>query len=299
MRKFLGRCALFAVGLAALTGLVLVLRVVGWESARRDSMSLRRDQKVLMIGDSHIGCSFVEERKYGNKVIWESAAAQQYTWMRLQDMERSGILKNVDTVVLDLGLQSFGQQTVACMEEHWWRMIPITWRYPDALPMSYAHRFLYLLNNLSGRIHIIEALPTNNVSVLDRALSAEKLAQDARDHMRWVDAPERMCSGWEQSIRRAIGGIVDVCRRNHIRLVFFSSPLPSFYRKEITDKAESVLSSFTQYVLSQGVEYYDLRNWSEDRCFMDCHHLTHDGAAKFTERFFKEILNRVTVDDGL
>jgi len=292
MNRFLRCASLYSLALLALLILYVVFRVMSYADQVAQSHYLEPWQKYLFLGDSHIGCTFVEEKRYCNKIIWEPSMPQQFTLMRLLDMERDGTLKNAKVVILDIGLQSIGVQRTERMKEFWWRMIPITWRYADLLPINTWDKLTYVAGHLNGRIHIVEEMPTNNVSILTRTQKErdEEFAINAETHFHWINVPEEMCAKWDKSLEEAIIGIVNVCKRNEIRLIFFTAPLTSYYRAAIPADAENKLQEFTNQIKNFGVEYYDLRDWGEDFEFRDCFHFTYDGAKRFTDRFYKEIV---------
>ena len=292
MRKFLLRSLLFGAGLAVLIAVFVSLRVMCHWSEVVASRHLEPWQRILFIGDSHIGCTFVEDREYANRIVWASAMPQQFTLMRLQDMERDGGFGNVDTVVLDIGLQSLGQQRTECMKEFWWRMLPISWRHQSLLPLGVWDRFEYALGHYDGRMAVMSPMPTNNVSILTRTAEerAREFTETSELHFAWSGTPDLMCDGWETSLHEAIDGIIRVCRRNNLRLVFFTAPLTSYYRAAIPMAVESKFQEFVSQIRDYGVEYHDLRTWDDDGDFCDSFHFTHDGAKRFTKWFYSEIL---------
>ncbi len=296
MKKFLVRSFLFGVGLAVSVALFVSFRVLSHWSEVVASRHLESWQRILFIGDSHIGCTFVEDRAYENRIVWESSMPQQFTLMRLLDMERGGGFGNVDTVVLDIGLQSLGQQRTERMKEFWWRMLPISWRHHSLLPLGAWDRFEYAMSHSAGRMSVMSPMPTDNISILTRTREerAREFAETSEFHFAWPGTPEQMCEGWEVSLHEAIDGIIRVCRRNNLRLVFFTAPLTSYYRAAIPATVESKFQEFVSQIRDSGVEYHDLRAWGEDGDFRDSFHFTHDGAERFTKWFYSEILKTPT-----
>ena len=292
MRKFLVRSFLFCVGLPVSCALCVALRVLCHWPEVVASRHLEPWQRVLSIGDSHIGCTFVEDRKYENRVVWSPSVPQQFTLMRLLDMERDGGFGNVDTIVLDIGQQNLGAQRTEAMKSYWWRMLPISWRHQSLLPLGAWDRFEYAIGHLAGRMSVMSPLSNTNVSIMMRTEEerAREFAKAFDDHFAWPGTPEKMCEGWEASLHEAIDGIVRVCRRNNLRLVFFTAPLTSYYRAAIPATVESKFQEFVSQIRDSGVEYHDLRTWGEDGDFRDSFHFTHDGAKRFTKWFYSEIL---------
>ena len=294
MKRFLKYITIFGLGLILPIIVTFCIRLMLRQSQVAESRHIEPWQKILFIGDSHIGCTFIEAPVYSNRVVWASSMPQQFTLMRLLDMERLDALRNVETLVLEIGLQSLGEQDRERMKELWWRLFPISWRYPELIPLSTFDKLSYAVANIGKAMPVIEKMSTNDVSILTRK-QKERDSDFARlsdFHFDWIGRSEQMCIGWEESLHSAIAGIIDVCRRNNIKLLFLTAPVVSYYRAAIPEKAEQKLQEFIKQIKDAGIEYYDLRAWGEDDDFRDCFHFRLSGAQKFTDWFYKEILKR-------
>ncbi len=294
MKRFLKYITIFGLGLILPIIATFCIRLMLRQSQVAESRHIEPWQKILFIGDSHIGCTFIEAPVYSNRVVWASSMPQQFTLMRLLDMERLGALRDVETFVLEIGLQSLGEQDCERMKELWWRMFPISWRYPELIPLSTFDKLSYAVVNSSMAMPVIEKMSTNDVSILTRTQKKRDsdFARLSDFHFDWIGRPEQMCIGWEESLHNAIAGIIDVCRRNNIKLLFLTAPVVSYYRAAIPKKVEQKLQEFIKQIKDAGIEYYDLRAWGTDDDFRDCFHFRLSGAQKFTDWFYKEILKR-------
>ena len=294
MKRFLVRLSTFLLLFLSLSLGYTGVRI--WLSAEDVERSMRfaPTQKVLFMGDSHVGCTFIEGERYENCVLWESSMPQQFTLMRLREMEKRGALKNIELLVLDIGQQSIGQQRKERMKELWWRMIPLSIRHYDLLPLSLWDRLEQYAKNPNGLIRIRHAAPDADVSVLTRTPEEREsnLRQIAAKHFNWINAPDEMCQGWERSLKSALDEICELCARNQVPLVFISAPLTSYYVNAIPRKAKEKLAELTDLIQDRRVPYYDLREWGEDDLFRDCFHFRLKGARKFTEWFYEEIVPR-------
>lgn len=292
MKKFLFNGFVFACLIAVLFMVTIVLRISSYKGEVESTMHLQPWQKIVFVGDSHIGCTFVEDEKYENYVLWESSMPQQFTLMRLRDMEKRGVLADVEMLILDFGLQSIGQQRTRRMKEFWWRMIPITIYHNDILPLSLIDKAAQFCRHPRGRIHIKEEMPEANISILSRSQKEREddFQKMAEAHFEWINNEQDMCANWEQSLKCAIDEIYDICNRNSIQIVFITAPLTSYYVRAIPDNVNAKLREFTDYIKAKGIPYYDLRDWGEDDDFRDSFHFRLDGAKKFTEWFFAEIV---------
>ena len=295
MKRFLKYITIFGLGLILPIIVTFCIRLMLRQSQVAESRHIEPWQKILFMGDSHIGCTFIEAPVYSNRVVWASSMSQQFTLMHLLDMERLGALKDVETLVLEIGLQSIGEQDRdRQMKDLWWKLFPISWRYPRLIPLSTWDKISYAVLNINRTMQVIEKMPTTDISIMSRP-------QKKRDsdfafiidfNFDWIGRPEQMCVGWEESLHNAIAGIIDVCRRNNIKLLFLTAPVVSYYRAAIPEKAEQKLQEFIKQIKDAGIEYYDLRAWGEDDDFRDCFHFRLSGAQKFTDWFYKEILKR-------
>lgn len=294
MRRFIAQVCLFLSLVVAMSLGVVAVRVASHAEEVEATMKLEPWQKILFIGDSHIGCTFIQSQQYENCVLWESSMPQQFTLMRLREMEKRGALNGVELLVLDIGLQSIGQQRVKRMKEFWWRMIPISIYHPDVLPLSTWDRIDQVVKKPNGRIHVREDMPTADVSVLKRTREAQEadFQETTETHFEWINRSDEMCCDWSDSLRRAIDEISVICRRNDIPLVFITAPLTSYYVEAIPKDVNEKLREFTDQIAHKGIPYYDLRDWGEDDDFRDCFHFRYSGAMKFTEWFYREIVPR-------
>jgi hypothetical protein len=67
--------------------------------------------------------------------------------------------------------------------------------------------------------------------------------------------------------------------------------MPDPFREYYSPAAQGAIRSYVQGLSREyAVPVVDMRDWVEDRDFFDGVHLTHAGAAAFTERFGREVL---------
>lgn len=291
MIKFIRRIAFLGSLIAVALCVNIGIRILWWQPKVAALLHNEPWQKILFVGDSHIGCTFIENRQYCNRTVWAAALPHQFALIWLLDMERLGTLAGVNTVVIDIGNQSFAEQEKSLMMTIWQRQIPISWRYSRMVPLGLFDKISGVVR-CSEKIAIMEGkISTNDIPITSRTIN-ERDADFAHNayHFGWSIRPEKMCAGWNRSLSEAIDEIIAVCKRNNVRLVFFTAPLTTYYRAAMLPSEKQILRRYTDRIASSGVEYYDLSEWCADNEFRDCHHLTYSGAKRFTERFFKEIL---------
>lgn len=85
---------------------------------------------------------------------------------------------------------------------------------------------------------------------------------------------------------RALHGLLDLCRTQHIRVVLFLMPEAAEFRSWYPPAAQEKLTAFLGRLRKQyEAPLIDARGWVADQHFWDSHHLLHQGALLLTERF--------------
>src|SRR5205823_4062788 len=94
--------------------------------------------------------------------------------------------------------------------------------------------------------------------------------------------------------QRAIREIVDICRREKIRLAFLRMPEATFfldwYPASMQVQVDDYLGGLSK---DYNVSIIDARRWLPDLSFSDGHHLTPSGATAFTQRLDREFLQSI------
>jgi hypothetical protein len=94
--------------------------------------------------------------------------------------------------------------------------------------------------------------------------------------------------------KRAIQEIIDICRREKIRLALLRMPeasvFLSWYPSAMLDQVDKYLTDLSR---EHQVAIVDARTWVPDAGFWDGHHLTPFGASVFTQRFDREFLQSI------
>ncbi len=91
---------------------------------------------------------------------------------------------------------------------------------------------------------------------------------------------------------RAIRDVIQLCRRENIRLAFYRMPESPAFRAWYTPQANATISAYLQDLTREyGTPVVDASDWLPEDAFADGHHLMKPGATAFSERFGKEFLN--------
>jgi hypothetical protein len=90
---------------------------------------------------------------------------------------------------------------------------------------------------------------------------------------------------------RALHDLLATCRRERIGVVLVSMPESSAFREAYPPPVRAELAAYLRRVGREcAVPWVDARTWSADEEFADGVHLLPDGAAAFTARFGREVL---------
>jgi hypothetical protein len=90
---------------------------------------------------------------------------------------------------------------------------------------------------------------------------------------------------------RALGDLLDLCRKEGIPVALVLMPEASYFRACYAPAVNAFLHDFLTGVQQHWhVPLIDARQWIEDKYFWDGHHLLPAGAAVFTDRFERNAL---------
>jgi hypothetical protein len=84
--------------------------------------------------------------------------------------------------------------------------------------------------------------------------------------------------------------LLGLCRREGISTALFVTPEGSEFQSWYSPSARAAVAAYlSRLSVQEGVAIMDARDWVSD-CFSDGHHLLPVGAAKFTERLGREVI---------
>jgi len=87
---------------------------------------------------------------------------------------------------------------------------------------------------------------------------------------------------------QALRDVVNLCRDEHIPVVFFAPAEGSRFRSFAPAVAESQMNAVRGLARELGVPLIDARTWIDDEGFYDGHHANWKGAEQYTEHFCRE-----------
>jgi hypothetical protein len=91
---------------------------------------------------------------------------------------------------------------------------------------------------------------------------------------------------------QALRDVVNLCRDNHIPVVFFAPAEASCFRSYAPAVAENQMNALRSLTHENSVPLIDSRAWIDDPGYYDGHHATRQGADQYTLRFQREVLAR-------
>ena len=240
-----------------------------------------------MIGSSQIGCSFEENPRYKNKLVWRPSIPVQFTLMWVLELCRQGRLGSVKTIVTDLNYATMGVQKGENLARYWYEMLPVSWRYPELLPLS---AWVLPLSPLKYPTRSFEVVSSGHVDP-GIALPARSDEWKAK---RWRECQENhvlpppecsMCFGWRQSVLASFMRLNEICRQRGIQFVVVRPPLSQYYRDHMDMNTQSELEGLVAELKASGITVDDCSEVLPDDFFMDLIHLSSGGAKKFTAHF--------------
>jgi hypothetical protein len=90
---------------------------------------------------------------------------------------------------------------------------------------------------------------------------------------------------------RILLDLLEQCRQEGIRTSLLLMPANREFLSWYSSETEASLDTFLAWVSRTfDAPVIDARTWSPDEDFRDGHHLTYQGAARFTQRFGREAL---------
>lgn len=182
MKKFIIRVVLCALLGVVILFVLSVVRVLPHLCEINRTLAIQPWQTVLCVGDSHVGCTFVESKEFGTKILWNNSTPKIFSLFRLLEMERLGYLKNINTVIVEFGYQTIAGMTLKNVEYGWKRVYPICWRYIDKLPVE-NWKLLWLAASGERAISVGMGKGADGVSILERP--REWLEQEGNRTLGW------------------------------------------------------------------------------------------------------------------
>ncbi len=298
MKRFLLRvCALLGVVVILLACITPVRLVCNQREVDR-YLAVPEGTEVLVIGNSHAGCTFTEAPEFRNRVIWHSNMGFVFHYLRFLELERRGVLdRGIKVCIFDCDSTSIKHCTKGNIKSDLRRSSTFAWRYLDKIPLPKLEARMEVVKGLGTRFDGQEEVPAEGLNWTMVAPERKRV------HMRWFYnlktwyVPEMWEFGRnpfpEDFMMRFDEMVLDMkarCAKRGIRLIFFAPPLTTETPSRANPLIWKQCEELKKRVRALGCEYYDFRcDYPDDR-FRDDHHILRSTSYEFTKRFYSEIL---------
>lgn len=289
MRRFLVRLLLAAVlGVVSLV-MLTAARIVLWQKDVDAHYVIPDDIRVIGLGSSHTGCNISEDTEFKTKNFWCAARGALFSLMRLKELERRNQLSKVKYCLVDCGLSCMAGFEEDALIEHFGEELPMCWRYVGMMPVSKWRLFFNALLNAGMSYKLTDSAPIDEMPWTDRT------TEDQARHIAKISTRKRsassppMCKDFEKVVNVTLDGIVAICKRYNIRVIFFASPTISCHPIKTDPGRYCEWQEVIDRLRKRGIEYYDFLSDCPDSWFRDADHLTRKGAILFTCECYKAV----------
>jgi hypothetical protein len=118
----------------------------------------------------------------------------------------------------------------------------------------------------------------------ERSRIAYGIFHDSLGHLRVGKGPSR-----------SLHDVLDICRREHIRLVIVSMPESTTFRSWYSPAAAADIEAhLAELREKEGADVIDAKKWLADDQFVDGHHVTEEGSRTFSTRLHDELQHLLT-----
>lgn len=287
MKHFLRTVIFGFLGLIALTVAVFVLRVGCDMPQVNRAYQVPEETAFLFVGDSHIGCSVVSGSQ--RFVLWNNSSAPLFSLLRLMELERRGALRPGMYCVTEIGYQTlYAEAGENSRRNALICMAPVAWRWPALFsPIITVKAWLSYVLNGGGKS--CDEPPTDNIipfSSRPEAFQEALLTDTWGKHFAFAEDMRSSSVAWHMD---ALTRICELCSRNGLRLVIFSSPVHPLYLDRVPDYAKADLGLLKQHLLRLGIPYLDFMDVFPETAFRDDNHLLRSEARRFTQFLIERI----------
>jgi len=296
---------LFLTNVCALLGVMFILlacliagRFVLNQREVNKHFAVPAGTEVLVIGNSHAGCTFTEAPEFRNRVIWHSSMGFIFHYLRFLELERRGVLdRGIKAVIFDCDNSTLNCCSKKHNRENLALTLPFSWRYADKIPMPYLEMAKVALLNASMKFRTVKVtegkIANWTLWTPEKKRSYMNLCYGKKD---WY-APKRWDSDTKQFPKDLMARfdemVLDIkarCAKRGIRLIFFAAPLTTETPDRVNPAVWEQVETIKKRVQGLGCEYYDFRLAYPDTSFHDVHHILRSTSYDFTKRFYTEIL---------
>ena len=274
---------------------ILVVRFIRIQPQVEALFTLPPDVKVVCIGSSHTGCTWTESSEFRNRVLWDSAQSLLPSYLRFLELERRGELdSSVSVCIIDCDLPAMWNMTRHRLGKQIYNNLPFAWRYLNLVPLSNGEVLAAVASRVARRFSIQDNPPAETIPWTQR--TSEERTSVIGNPPKIYDVPcddPDFPPGWKDYLLAIIRDLKTRCKKHHIRLILFASPLTSDHPMRHPGPWTDALADLIGKIRDLDIEYLDCRATCPDDWFRDCDHLLPSASRHFTERFWNEHLPEV------
>lgn len=300
MKKFVLLVVIFAALAVLLVMTISCIRYSMLESYAQKKFHAEEWQRILVLGDSHAECGFVEDRDFQIKMLTYHSTPLNVSLMRLKELERRGGLENIKACVVNFWYANAnGHITVKAQQESVWRMMPYSLRYRKFIPLRDKDLYGYLIKQIVGHPENLPPVVTDSSKRKECILFQNRDSDWRNDnvnkaitrHYGWKNkSTGKIICDPDEYYNTVIGEMKEICDKHEIKLIFYSAPLTKEYNDKVPQWAKQNLKERAEWLEGMGIAYYDYINRGTTDMFADADHLCLAGARKFTRMFYEEVL---------
>lgn len=142
----------------------------------------------------------------------------------------------------------------------------------------------------------LAAKDNNTEDFIDRPREGRYFYNGVETHLRLMSSAIKNDPPYKANLHHLLAEIHDIGIKGHFRIIFYTAPHHAAYDEHLgTALADSIRQQVPQIMHREGFTYYDFSNnpvfYTNRNYFYDANHLTHTGAAMFTEELLRKTRN--------
>lgn len=295
MKTFLKRLFFLSAATIAGYGLIVGFKVYRemWRVNRL--YSIGADCRVIALGSSDAGCSFVEGGEYGTRVFWNSGSSFLFNAMRLRSIAKvnGNGLKNVKIALIPFNQHypSWYKDDMRTLRT-FRTLLPSIWMFWLELMPEYRIKSLIdVFQNVSQVGGMSESVPAETSPWTDRNEKIRRayLEGQWQDHYSWLSWSVEERRRVTDRIRFDILQLNKECRELGLTMVLVGTPFTSDYRVGVPDGAIAWMDDIVKLARDNGIMFYDMKECMPDVKFRDNCHLLLSGANEFTSSIYAKL----------
>ena len=289
LHKFCYRIITLGIATAIATIVTYVVMTASCKSKLDEVYSITKNQDILFIGSSQIGCAVLESPEYHNKVIWYMTSTIPTFVIHFKELLRRGQLSNVRKLIVN-----FNSQSIEATRQEWFQLIthrafPLFWRYLGDYPAGYFAFISYSVSHCPDVMSFtIKDTPVDHRSISERGEDwYNGFIADVKNDVKSRNLAD-VLPHTEQILCKAIDELYGLAKENGIELIVVEMPVIEAVAISLPIEHRELLSRINGHIEGLGIRRIVLDSFS-DQYFFDSVHMTSAGRSIFMEKLYKAI----------